>query len=133
MADLISWGATEIAKLKDDLERRFGALFEDFNLPRAACPEGGVRVDVSGGDWIVTCPLAGFEPEEVAVSVSGRVLRIAASRRQGRNGGHVSVSRELALPFAIEAAEAGFSAGTLTVRVRPRGLPPVRSIPVHTS
>ncbi|MFP5238632.1 MAG: Hsp20/alpha crystallin family protein [Acidobacteriota bacterium] len=133
MPDLISWGTSELAKLKDDMDRRFCALFEDFGLPRAVCPEGGIRLEASGDDWLVTCPLSGFEPEEVAVSVSGRVLSISAAREQDGGRGSLRMARELTLPFAIEAAEAGFSGGTLTVRLRRQGLPPVRSIPVRKS
>lgn len=133
MPDLISWGSTELAKLKDDMDRRFCDLFGDFGLQRGISPEGGLRLEASGEDWLVTCPLSGFEPGEVAVSVTGRVLSISAARERGGGGGSLRLARELTLPFAIEAAEAGFSGGTLTVRLRRQALPTARGVTAHKS
>jgi len=130
MPDLIPWGAKEISKLKGDLDRLIEALFDDFGLSRAAYPGGGISVAEADGEWIITCPLPGFEFEDVVVTVTGRVLSIVALRKQEEGGGLVSLSRELTLPFLIDSAEAGFSGGVLTVRLERQAPPAARSVPV---
>lgn len=130
MPDLIPWGAKEISKLKDDVDRLFEALFEDFGLAGTAFPEGTVRVIEADGEWVVTCPLPGVEPEDVAVTVTGRTLSIEAARKQGPGGGLVRLARELTLPFHIDAAQADFEGGILTVRLARQAPPAVRAIPV---
>ena len=130
MPNLTAWGVTEITKLKDDLDRHVEALFEDFGLARGGCSSGGVNLSQTGGEWIITCPMPGFEPEDVAVTVTGLVLSILAVRRQGEGGGLVRLAREVALPFAVEAAEAELSGGVLTVRLIRQAPPVARSVPV---
>ncbi|WP_243358703.1 Hsp20/alpha crystallin family protein [Fundidesulfovibrio terrae] len=130
MPDLISWGAHEIAKLKGDLDKLFDDLFEDFALSRAVCPDEGISLAQAGDGWIVTCPLPGFEPGEVSVTVAGRVLLITAARKEAEGVGLVTLSRRLSLPFPVEAAEAEFSGGTLTVSIRRSPPSAVRSVPV---
>ncbi len=130
MPDLMPWGALELSKLKDDLDRHFVALCEDFGLARTAFPEGTIRVAEADGEWVIICPLPGFEPEDVAVTVTGRVLSIKAARKRGQGVGMVRMSQELSLPFPIDQARADLEGGVLTVRLARQAPPEVRAIPV---
>jgi HSP20 family molecular chaperone IbpA len=130
MPDLMPWGAMELSKLKDDLDRRFTALCEDFGLARTAFPEGTVRISEKDGEWVIICPLPGYEPEDVAVTVTGRVLSIMAVRKRGQGGGRIRMSHELSLPFPIDRARADFEGGMLTVRLARQAPPEARAIPV---
>jgi HSP20 family protein len=130
MPDLIPWGAKELSKLKGDMDRLFEALFEDFGLPRAKYSRGDVQVSGDGGEWVITWPLPGFEPEDVAVTVTGRVLSIVAARKEREGAGLVRLSRELTLPFPIDAALADLEGGVLTVRLTRQAPPAAREIPV---
>uniref|UniRef100_I2Q4D6 Molecular chaperone (Small heat shock protein) n=1 Tax=Desulfovibrio sp. U5L TaxID=596152 RepID=I2Q4D6_9BACT len=130
MPDLKSWGVRELSKLKDDLDRRIASVCEDFGLAPAACPEGGLRVAKRDGEWIILCPLPGFTPGDVAVTVTGRVLSIEAVRKRDQGGGMVRISRELALPFPIDQARANLADGVLTVRLARQAPPEARTIPV---
>lgn len=130
MPDLMPWGAKELSKLKNDLDQHFAALCDDFGLVRTAFPEGGVRVAKRNGEWVILCPLPGFEPEDVAVTVTGRVLSIVAVRKHGPGGGMVRLARELSLPFPIDQARADLEGGVLTVRLARQAPPEARAIPV---
>lgn len=129
MPDLIPWGAKEISKLKGDLDRHFKALCEDFGLPQDVLP-GGVTVVEADGRWVIACPLPGIEPEDVAVTVTGRVLSIVAATRQGKGGGMVQLTREMTLPFAIASVAAELSDGVLTVSLERQAPPVARNVPV---
>ena len=102
----------------------------DFAPSRAVCPDEGVTFAQAGDGWVVTCPLPGFEPGEVSVTVAGRVLSIAAVRQSEAEQGLVTLSRRLTLPFPVEAARAELSGGTLTVSLRRPSQHAVRSVPV---
>lgn len=130
MPDLMPWGAMELSKLKGDLDRRFAALCEDFGIVRTAFPEGAIRVSEKDGEWVILCPLPGFEPEDVAVTVTGRVLTIVAARKRGQGGGMVRLSRELSMPFPIDQARADLEGGMLTIRLARQAPPEARAIPV---
>jgi|GEM_PF-956758 len=130
MPDLMPWGARELTKLKDDLDRHFEALCEDYGLVRTAFPPGTLRVLRHNGEWVLTCPLPGFEPEDVAVTVTGRVLSILAVGKRGPGGGLVRLSRELSLPFLIDQARADLEDGVLTVRLARQAPPEARAVPV---
>lgn len=132
MPDLKSWGAMELSKLKEDLDRRVASACEEFGLVRAACPEGVARVSQKDGEWVIVCPLPGFEAADVAVTVTGRVLSIAAVRQRGPGGGMARVSQELAMPFPIDQARASLDGGVLTVRLAGQAPPATRNIPVTT-
>lgn len=130
MPDLMAWGALELTKLKDDLDRRFAALCDDFGLARTALPTGEVRISKRDGEWVLNCPLPGFEPENVTVTVTGRVVSIVAVKKSGQGGGLLRLSRELALPFLIDQAQADFEGGELTIRLARQAPPQERAIPV---
>jgi len=129
MPDLIPWGVKEVSKLKDDMDRLFDALFEDLGLPPAVMPGRGVSLVQSAGGWTVTCDMPGFEPEDVAVTVCGRALSIAAARRD-QEGGYERLSRRLTLPLPISMAEAGFTDGRLTIRIQCQPPPSAQRVPV---
>jgi len=131
MPDLIPWGATELSKLKGDMDRLFDALFEDFGLPRAD-RAGEVSVVETRSGWRITCPLPGVEPEDVTVTLSGRVLSILAVAKQARKGERLmrKLSREWNLPFQVSTASADFSAGTLTILLERQTPPAAWCVPV---
>lgn len=130
MPDLMVWGALELTKLKNDLDRRLAALCDDFGLARAARPAGVAWISHKDGEWVIRCPLPGFAPEDVAVAVSGRSLSITAARAHGQGGGLARVSQELTVPFLIGKARAEFEAGLLTVRLERQAPPGAQAIPV---
>lgn len=130
MPDLMPWGAMELSKLKDDMDRLFNALCEDFGLARESFPEGSVRVTQADGEWVVTCSLPGFSPQDVAVTVTGRVLSITAVRSEGAGGGVVRLARELTLPVPVDKVLAGMEGQVLTVRLSRAEKPSPRAIPV---
>lgn len=133
MPDLMPWGAGELSKLKDNLDKRVAALCEDFGLIRTSFPEGVARVAKQDGEWVIVCPLPGFEPEDVAVTVTGRLLSIVAERKRGSGEGLVRVTQELSLPFPIDQARANLEDGVLTVRLARQAPPEARAIPVVKS
>lgn len=130
MPDLISWGARELAKLKGDMDRLFDELFEDFAPLGAVCPDEGMSLVQEADGWTVICPLPGFTPGDVTVTVAGRVLSVTAVREQDEGRGLVTLSRRLILPFPVEAAQAEFSGGTLTVNLRRSSPHAIRDVPV---
>lgn len=130
MPDLMVWGAMELSKLKNDLDRRLAALCDDFGLARAARPAGEAWISHKDGEWVIHCPLPGFAPEDVAVAVSGPTLSITATRAHGQGGGMARVSQELTMPFVIGKARAEFEAGVLTVRLERQALSGAQAIPV---
>jgi HSP20 family molecular chaperone IbpA len=131
MPDLTPWGATELSKLKGDMDRLFDALFEDFGLPPAD-RNGGVSVVPTGDGWRITCPLPGVEPEDVAVTLTGRVLSLEAVKRWEREGKLLvsKLSREWNLPFQVASASADLSGGTLTIVLKRQTPPKAQCVPV---
>jgi HSP20 family protein len=131
MPDLTPWGATELSKLKGDMDKLFDALFEDFGLPLAD-RNGGVSVTQTGDGWRITCHVPGVEPEEVSVTLTGRVLSLEAVRKWEREGKLLvsKLSREWNLPFAVASASADLSGGMLTIVLTRQTPPRAQCVPV---
>ena len=125
----------ELTNLHTTMDRLFGDLFDSGQGTQERSGSGNMTfrlpVDISESEnsYTIKAPVAGFNPQDVEVTVTGNVLSIRATRRQEREekkGNYLrremvygDFVRQIALPEDAQADKinASFNNGVLQVEV----------------
>ena len=118
---------TEMRRLTEDMERLMtGTLAPFTGMAMGTFP---INLYRKNNDLIVECPLPGVRPEDVDVSISGRMLTIRAERKETKETKQEDyylremsagrIFRQIMLPSDVQAdqAEATYENGVLQLRL----------------
>lgn len=125
-------GSTPFSQLRSDWDRLFDRFLDDAWGPVGGSAGGGLPLDVleTDGELILQVEIAGVDPQDLDVSLSGDVLTISGQKReeemQERARYHLaerrygSFQRHLRLPIPVEpdSVDAQCKHGLLTVTLR---------------
>ena len=118
MSKLTSWKDQEIEKMKKDIDRLFERRCYDFGVDHLCRDfEEGPSVEIAETDdnIIVTASLPGMDPDNIDVSLTGRILTISGKQSEEyvEEGAHYhrvrrkfgSFSRKVELPYRAKVDE----------------------------
>jgi len=110
-----------------EFQRRMNRLFEDTYASSPEFPL--VNVWASEEDYVLTAELPGVTPEDLNISVHGKLVTLQGTRKRGESSdgqsyhrqerGYGDFSRSLELPYEIDpdGVEAKLEHGVLQVRL----------------
>jgi HSP20 family protein len=110
MTDLMRWSPfEELRQLADEFERRLSS----WSRPGSNNSATGIDATADTDAWRVRIPLAGIDPKNVEVNVSGRTLRVHAEQKDA--DGLAKCDEVITLPgeVDIEKVSARFRHGLL--------------------
>lgn len=122
MADLKRWSKDEISRMRQEMDRLFDDLCNDFDLPVMVCRmTGDLDLREEGDTLVARLELGNMNPEDVNVSVFDRRLIISADTVEvsGSETRTQTFHKEIKLPCVIRTDDvrAEFTDGVLEVRL----------------
>ena len=122
-----------LARLRDDIDTLFDRLLSPWSAPLETDSDLGslldLDVDERDDEFVVRAETPGFEPDEINVETSGRLLTIKAEKKEkkkGKNGDgaveqeiYRSFFRSVTLPDGVQRdkVEAKYHNGLLEVHI----------------
>jgi len=130
MPELILWKDQQMDRLKNDMERLFDRLLDDFRFPLAPRSAGGMpsmEISESEDSLTVRAELPGMAPEDIELAIAGDALTIKGERKEeitDEDSAYRSVrtsrfSRQLHLPCRVKLEEikASYKGGVLEIHL----------------